>query len=376
MLRTRLWMGAGLVALVAGVLVLDPGPWYPFLLLLLVLLALVACYELHRLLGPARRPPLWLSVAGVLAVLLANWPAHVWGDGRHAWRDVLGAFAAVVLAAFLLEMAAYRGWGGDAPPEPGASVGRIALTVWVVAYLGLLPSFLAQLRWAWAGPTEGGGADRGGVAALALTIFVPKFCDIGAYFTGRLLGRHRMSPVLSPKKTWEGLAGGLAVSVLTAVALNRWASDPPVLPSDVAAAGFGLALGVVGVLGDLAESLIKRDCRQKDASQRPGGVADQARLPAEGRLAGGARLRRRARRHRLRRVRRPGGLLVAAGLNPCAGQAQGVQPLGLGLESFALSGFSSRSGEPRLALVASIRYTPSPFHGSANERSNHHPRRP
>jgi len=51
--------------------------------------------------------------------------------------------------------------------------------------------------------------------ALALAIFVPKGCDVGAYFTGRFLGRHRMAPVLSPKKTWEGAAGGLAAAVLT-----------------------------------------------------------------------------------------------------------------------------------------------------------------
>jgi phosphatidate cytidylyltransferase len=193
-------------------------------------------------------------------VVLANWPAHLW-DWGEPWRAVLYTFAAVVLAAFLLEMATFR--------EPGQSVVRIALAVWTVAYLGLLPSFLAQLRW-WPGDP-----DRRGAAALALTIFVPKFCDVGAYFTGRLLGRHRMSPVLSPKKTWEGLAGGLALSVLTAWALNRFL---PTLPlSDLSAAGFGLAVGVAGVLGDLAESLVKRDCRQKDASQALpgyGGVLD------------------------------------------------------------------------------------------------------
>jgi phosphatidate cytidylyltransferase len=260
MLRTRLWMGALLIALAAGVLAFDPAPWFPILLGMMLLLSVAACCELLLLLGPERRPPTWFCLAATAAVVLANWPAHLW-DWGEPWRAVLYTFAAVVLAAFLLEMATFR--------EPGQSVARIALAVWTVAYLGLLPSFLAQLRW-WPGDS-----DHRGAAALALTIFVPKFCDVGAYFTGRFLGRHRMSPVLSPKKTWEGLVGGLALAVLTAWALNHYL---PALPlSDLSAAGFGLAVGVAGVLGDLAESLVKRDCRQKDASQALpgyGGVLD------------------------------------------------------------------------------------------------------
>jgi len=265
MLRTRLWMGAILIALAAGVLAFDPAPWFPILLVMMLLLSVAASYELQLLLGPERRPPTWFVLAGVVAVVLANWPAHLRG-WEGPWRPVLYTFAAVVLAAFLLEMATFR--------EPGHSVMRIALAVWAVAYLGLLPSFLAQLRW-WPADESLGGPDRRGAAALALTIFVPKFCDIGAYFTGRFLGRHRMAPVLSPKKTWEGLAGGLALSMLTAWALNQYLPGLPL--SDLSAAGFGLAVGVAGVLGDLAESMIKRDCRQKDASHALpgfGGVLD------------------------------------------------------------------------------------------------------
>jgi phosphatidate cytidylyltransferase len=265
MLRTRLWMGALLIALAAGVLAFDPAPWFPILLLLMLLLSAAACLELQFLLGPERRPPTWFCLVGVVAVVLANWPAHLWGWG-DPWRPVLYTFAAVVLAAFLLEMATFR--------EPGHSVTRIALAVWSVAYLGLLPSFLAQLRW-WPADESLSVPDRRGVAALALTIFVAKFCDVGAYFIGRLLGRHRMAPVLSPKKTWEGLAGGLALSVLTAWTINR--SLPGLPLSDLSAAGFGLAVGGAGVLGDLAESMVKRDCRRKDASQALpgfGGVLD------------------------------------------------------------------------------------------------------
>jgi phosphatidate cytidylyltransferase len=258
-------MGALLIALAAGALAFDPAPWFPILLVMMLLLSVAACCELQLLLGPERRPPTWSVLAGVVAVVLANWPAHRW-DWGEPWRPVLYAFVAVVLAAFLLEMATFR--------EPGHSVVRIALAVWAVAYLGLLPSFLAQLRW-WPADEALSGPDRRGAAALALTIFVPKFCDVGAYFTGRLLGRHRMSPVLSPKKTWEGLAGGLALSVLTAWAINHYLPGLPL--SDLSAAGFGLAVGGAGVLGDLAESMVKRDCRRKDASQAVpgyGGVLD------------------------------------------------------------------------------------------------------
>jgi phosphatidate cytidylyltransferase len=263
MLQTRLWMGALLIALAAGVLLLDSGPWYPFWLVLLTVLALAAGYEMYQLLRPAYGVRLGPTLAGILIVLLANWPAHVLQ--LDPWLVVSAAFATVVLAAFLAEMAVFV--------EPGGSVVRVALVVWCSAYLGVLPSFLAQLRWMREGNPEG---NAWGVAAVALAVFVPKSCDIGAYFTGRLLGRHRMSPVLSPKKTWEGMAGGLVLSAAVAVAINRLA-QPSLLHGDLPAAAFGLVVGGVGALGDLAESLIKRDCRQKDASQVVpgfGGVLD------------------------------------------------------------------------------------------------------
>jgi phosphatidate cytidylyltransferase len=267
MLRTRLWMGAVLVLLAVGVLVIDQylGPWYPFLFVLVTALGLAACYELLQLLESSLRPPGWLCYLGVAVVIAANWPAHlVGGQDRLTWLWVLGTFTAVVLSAFLTELATFR--------EPGGCVGRIAMTVFLVAYLAWLPSFLVQLRWP---ADEGRQTDIGlrGTLALALTIFVPKCGDIGAYFTGRFLGRHRMTPTLSPQKTWEGFAGGMVAAALTAFALNRLG---PLLP-DPAAVGFGLTVGLAGVLGDLAESLIKRDGQKKDASQTVpgfGGVLD------------------------------------------------------------------------------------------------------
>jgi phosphatidate cytidylyltransferase len=276
MLTTRLWMGAILIALVAGVLLFDSGPWYPFLLLLALFLATVGSVELHQLIGAAHGLAAWQVVGVVSLVLLANWPAHLWQEyfGDDPWLVVVGVYTVLVMLAFLGEMAAFHPSGQNAPsaaPESGKIVLRLALLAWFAAYLGLLPSFLLQLRWLDASSTE----PRDARAALALAIFVPKCCDIGAYFTGRLLGRHPMAPVLSPKKTWEGLLGGLLLSAVAAVAINRPLSV--LRGGDVAAAGFGLVVGGVGALGDLAESLIKRDCRRKDASQIVpgfGGVLD------------------------------------------------------------------------------------------------------
>jgi len=247
MLQTRLWMGAILIVLTVGMLVVDQHfePWFPFLLIFFLGVGCLGTLELLHLLPLAHRPPNWLCLGGVVAVVLGNWPVHIgWLHGLDSWHLVLAAFVGTVLIAFLAEMATFR--------EPGASVVRIGLTIWIVAYLALLPSFLAQVRWL-----------EHGTPALALCIFVPKCGDIGAYFTGRLLGRHHMTPVLSPKKTWEGLTGGLLASALTAFGIQRgW----PVLHSDLSALGFGVVIGLVGVLGDLAESLIKRDCQRKDAS--------------------------------------------------------------------------------------------------------------
>lgn len=271
MLRTRLWMGAVLVLLAVGMLVLDRdlAPWYPFLYLLVLVLSLAACFELVQLLGEAKRPQRAVCFVGVAALATANWLAHLphtSGIIRGPLEWILAIFTAVVLLVFLVEMARFQ--------EPGASVPRMALTLWVVAYLGLLPCFLAQLRWL--GPSGGSEPDLG-TMALALAIFVPKCCDIGAYFTGRFLGRHRMTPVLSPKKTWEGAAGGVVLAAATAVALDQLGPAQPLRGELAYEIGFGVTVGISGMLGDLAESLVKRDCRQKDASQVVpgfGGVLD------------------------------------------------------------------------------------------------------
>lgn len=275
-----------MIALAAAALVIGPAPWYPGLLLLVLGLGLAATRELLQMLGPERRPWPALAYASVALLLLANWPPHLLasphGAGRavaifpsNTWpHDVRGwtpahwqfaAFTLVIVAAFLAEMASFR--------SPGRATERIGLLLLVASYLGWLPGFLVQLRWL----DDGSGSARSaGAWALALAVFVPKAGDIGAYLTGRFLGRHLMTPVLSPKKTWEGAIGGLAGAVVVAVGLGQ--ARPQLFDHGIwSMIGFGLALGLAGIFGDLAESLLKRDCQIKDSSHTVpgfGGILD------------------------------------------------------------------------------------------------------
>ncbi len=253
MLRYRLLTGTLLAVGLAAELVADAPltPYFPILFALAMLCGVVTCSELVALLPAEHRPDRSAVVPGVLGVLASNWYAPVFSPATGPWPPVVVTFALVVLAAFLHELYHYRG--------PGNVVVRLAMTTWVVAYLGLLPSFLLKLRWFDGDPTHTGWL-------LMLVIFVPKCGDIGAYFTGRLIGRTPFSPLISPKKTWEGFFGGVALSALTAVGID--AVVPIFRHGPVEAVAFGVVVGTAGVLGDLAESLVKRDGGAKDASRR------------------------------------------------------------------------------------------------------------
>jgi phosphatidate cytidylyltransferase len=175
-----------------------------------------------------------------------------------------------VLGAFLVEMAAFQG-------TPGGIIPRIALNVLVIAYLGLLPAFFLQLRFLPAGDFREPGR---AAWALLMLLAVTKCGDIGAYFTGkffagRIFPAHKMTPSLSPKKTWEGACGGLGTSVGVTFLISYVSGIGH--GSVLFCLGFGISVGIAGMLGDLAESLIKRDYETKDASNTMpgfGGVLD------------------------------------------------------------------------------------------------------
>src|SRR5258708_8725594 len=184
MFRTGVWMGSLVGALTLGMIFLDAefAPWYPFLYFIFALVGLVGCHELRGLFPTERRPLALLCHLGVQTVVAVNWIlpfSKTWPSYfpiSDPWHLILGGVVAALIAAFLWEMAIYN--------EPGDGVARITNTLFTMVYLGVLASFLAQLRWL---PTKAGPNNQA-VHALMLTIFVPKCCDVGAYCAGRLLG--------------------------------------------------------------------------------------------------------------------------------------------------------------------------------------------
>ncbi len=146
----------------------------------------------------------------------------------------------------------------------------VGAAMFAFVYLGLMFGFLLAIRRehsAW---------------VVAGVMLVTKSCDIGAYCTGRAIGKHKLIPWLSPGKTWEGLVGGIALAALVAVAavaLHRSAIGPSGVGSVplALAALFGVALAVAGQAGDLVESVFKRDAGVKDSGRSIpgfGGVLD------------------------------------------------------------------------------------------------------
>jgi phosphatidate cytidylyltransferase len=282
MLGTRLVFGLLMVAGLLVALGVDEwfAPWFPFWFLLAAAALFAAARELNGLLEvTSARPSKNSVIGGVGALLVANWVPHLAEydgseDGVAALLydparplDVLAwpflVFVAVLMTSFVVQSLQFD--------KPGRTMAKISGTILAIAYIGLLGSFTIQMRW-----FEG---HLQGILALVFLIATAKGADTGAYTLGRLAGRHKLWPQLSPHKTIEGALGGLAFGVAAALlvaAIARNALHVPTLDWSHAAV-YGIVVAAVAQLGDLMESMIKRDCERKDASHLVpgfGGVLD------------------------------------------------------------------------------------------------------
>ena len=202
-------------------------------------IGIVASLALYEFLILGRRKGYVLPVPLCLAVMLFILAAFV----LEPISVEMGVFLAllVIPASYVVMNAELD----DALPSS-------AIAVLATLYVGMLGGSLIRLR-----------ADFAvGWKLIFFLLLVVWLGDAGAYYVGKSLGRRKLSPRISPKKTVEGLAGGIAVAIITAIVVHlTFFKELPLLHAIIA----GIILSVAGVIGDLAESMWKRSAAVKDS---------------------------------------------------------------------------------------------------------------
>lgn len=263
MLRWRLVLGPILIAVLIGIFTLDAqaGPSAPYLLALCLFLAVRSSWELVQLLQTRSfQPNLWLVAACSAAIIAASWFNHTpWavpatGNAASALGPAMLVFSLSVVALLVRGAVRYQ--------APGSSMETLGAELLVLSYVGVLTSVTAQLRWV--------AGDDTGYLALGSLVVVTKCGDTAAYTFGRLFGRKKMSPLLSPGKTWAGAVGALVGGAAGSWAWFHWGT-PWLTPHRVPCALtwallYGVVIALTGLVGDLCESLIKRDLGRKDSA--------------------------------------------------------------------------------------------------------------
>jgi phosphatidate cytidylyltransferase len=229
--------------------------------------------------------------AVALATLLAVLTLHEFYGltakmGAKAFHGMGLGFAALMLAGPY-----YLAWFTEEAEAPGSVAAGLLVLALVVACIRSLRERNTATRVETIAATIGGllyipyllhflvrilmrDADSGENLTLCLwVVAVAKFCDVGALLTGLLLGRHKLAPEISPKKTWEGAVGGVLISAGIGAGIAFFASDrlPESLTPAVAAA-IAVPLAIIAIISDLMESAIKRRADTKDTGQLIPGI--------------------------------------------------------------------------------------------------------
>lgn len=177
-----------------------------------------------------------------------NWPLHL-----------LLPLATIIFAVRLL---------GERTPE--TRVEALASTIFGLVYVSMMMAYLVAIITPMAGDTITPTARL--LLALWL-VATAKFCDVGALLTGMAIGKHKMSPQISPKKTWEGAVGGVATSMGIGALIAWLARDHfPAHVTPLAAALMAAPIAVLGIVADLVESVLKRRANMKDSGATIPGI--------------------------------------------------------------------------------------------------------
>ena len=224
--------------------------WFgePWVSIAVVVVAILAINEFYALVSKRwAKPSFTLGVLGVIAMVM---------NARFGGTDTMPIVSGAVLVIPLLLVPLRRNWRED--------MLTWAWTMLGVFLFGWTLSFFVVMR----------GLDFGREWAI-LTVFSIFAADTGAYFVGKAIGRHQLAPEISPGKTWEGVLGGAAGSLLISVLIFQFMNLPATLAEIL---GLSAIVAVISPVGDISESYLKRRVGIKEASELlpgHGGIMDR-----------------------------------------------------------------------------------------------------
>jgi len=231
------------------------------LCILIALLAIPAQLELSKL-AAAKNLKIFIPVSTIASILFVTyryWQQEYWHHFVVIRPETYVIFLSVFVLLSLL-LCQYLSYGTS------GVLANCGANYFSILYLGLLSSFFVSIRLEF------------GLWPLLMFVFVVKSADIGAYAIGTSFGKHKFSPKISPSKSWEGMAGAVAMAVVVAIlfAVITAIYDIIIMAWWLAVI-FGLCFAFIGQIGDLVESMMKRDAEQKDSSNKVpgfGGILD------------------------------------------------------------------------------------------------------
>lgn len=253
--KQRLFFSTLFLIILTGAIYLSSFPLFqPFFTLLVMAVAAIALWEYYHIpKSKGVEPQCSIGIVGSICYLYTLFHATISDHKMIGWP--LAMLALILFALFIY----YLFFGKD--PLVNSAVTFFGIVYITVPLGALIPiNFLFGPFW------------------LVYLLIVTKITDIAAYFIGKKWGKFKLAPIVSPKKTWEGAIGGFLAAILASILLYLISEDFTLKThfSFYASLWLGGLLGVLGQLGDLFESLLKRDCGVKDSSRLPGlgGILD------------------------------------------------------------------------------------------------------
>ena len=226
------------------------------------LLTLLTALTLHEFYGMTEkmghRPFRWFGLALSVAMTAAPFYLSAYFSEGEEFAGLAPALLALGFVVSAIRVLGER--------DNTNRMETLAVTMMGLLYVPFMLHYLTRLLLLYETP-------EAGLGPCLWVVAVAKFCDVGALLTGLAFGKHKMAPNISPKKTWEGAAGGVLTSMGLGTALAWYFQDylPEMLTPAVAAL-VALAIAIVGIVSDLLESALKRRADIKDAGTLISGI--------------------------------------------------------------------------------------------------------